>query len=103
MLPVLPRAFSWVMRDIRKIKIFPVRGKLGLYDVSIPSSIDDSEAGVVNGFVFRSRYFGRELRPRITQTKYSLRFRIHLALPSVRDNPVLHVFPHRDPILTTSV
>jgi hypothetical protein len=38
-----PGAFSWVMRDIRKIKIFPVRGKLGLYDVFIPSSIEDPE------------------------------------------------------------
>jgi hypothetical protein len=36
-------AFSWVMRDIRKIKLFPVRGKLGLYDVSVPSSFDDPE------------------------------------------------------------
>jgi hypothetical protein len=38
-----PGAFSWVMRDVRKVKIFPVRGKLGLYDVSIPGSIDDPE------------------------------------------------------------
>jgi hypothetical protein len=38
-----PGAFSWVMRDIRKIKIFPVRGKLGLYDVSVPGSFDDPE------------------------------------------------------------
>jgi hypothetical protein len=40
-----PGAFSWVMRDIRKIGIFPVRGKLGLYDVSIPSSTDGPELG----------------------------------------------------------
>lgn len=33
-------AFSWVMRDVRKIEIFPVRGRLGLYDVSIPDSLD---------------------------------------------------------------
>ncbi len=37
-----PGAFSWVMRDIRRIEIFPVRGKLGLYDVPIPSSTDDT-------------------------------------------------------------
>jgi hypothetical protein len=36
-----PDAFSWVLRDIRKIEIFPVRGKLGLYDVSLPTSIGD--------------------------------------------------------------
>lgn len=36
--PRCPGAFSWVLSDIRKIPIFPVRGKLGLYDVSIPSS-----------------------------------------------------------------
>ena len=38
-----PGAFSWIMRDIRKVKIFPVQGKLGLYDVSIPGSIEDPE------------------------------------------------------------
>jgi hypothetical protein len=37
-----PDAFSWIMRDIRKIEIFPVRGKLGLYDVCIPESSDVS-------------------------------------------------------------
>jgi ASCH domain-containing protein len=37
-----PGAFSWVIRDIRKIEIFPVRGKLGLYDVSIPTSTEDT-------------------------------------------------------------
>ncbi len=36
-----PHAFAWVMRDIRKIEIFPVRGKLGLYEVSFPDSIGD--------------------------------------------------------------
>jgi hypothetical protein len=40
-----PGAFSWVMRDIRKIAVFPVRGKLGLYDVSMPSRIDNPEPG----------------------------------------------------------
>lgn len=32
-------AFSWFMRDIRMIEIFPVRGRLGLYDVSISDSL----------------------------------------------------------------
>jgi hypothetical protein len=36
-----PGAFSWVLRDIRKIDIFPVRGKLGLYEVNLPGSIGD--------------------------------------------------------------
>ena len=40
-----PGAFSWVMRDIRKIAVFPVRGKLGLYDVSMPSRIDNPNRG----------------------------------------------------------
>jgi hypothetical protein len=37
-----PGAFSWVMRDIRRISIFRVRGKLGLYDVDIPSSFTET-------------------------------------------------------------
>jgi hypothetical protein len=40
-----PGAFSWVMSSIRRIEIFPVRGKLGLYDVSIPSSTAAPEPG----------------------------------------------------------
>ncbi len=36
-----PGAFSWVLCDTRKIEIFPVRGKLGLYDVNIPGANDD--------------------------------------------------------------
>jgi hypothetical protein len=34
---VYPNAYSWVLRNIHKIPPFPVRGKLGLYDVKIPS------------------------------------------------------------------
>jgi len=34
---VYPNAYSWVLRNIRKIHPFPVRGKLGIYDVKIPS------------------------------------------------------------------
>lgn len=32
---VYPSAYSWVLRDIRKIHPYPVRGKLGLYDIKI--------------------------------------------------------------------
>jgi hypothetical protein len=33
-----PGAYAWVLGGIRKIPIFPVRGKLGLYDVSVPNT-----------------------------------------------------------------
>ena len=29
-------AHSWIFQNIRKIPLFPVRGKLGLYEVEIP-------------------------------------------------------------------
>jgi len=38
-------AFSWVLRNIRRIDIFPVRGKLGIYNVDVPRSTDQ-EGGV---------------------------------------------------------
>jgi len=34
-----PGAYSWVLRDVRKIPIFPVRGKLGLYNVTVSDSV----------------------------------------------------------------
>jgi hypothetical protein len=34
---VYPNAYSWVLGNIRKIHPFPVRGKLGIYNVKIPS------------------------------------------------------------------
>lgn len=37
--PVYEGAFSWVLRDIKRIKPFPVRGQLGLYDVELPTDI----------------------------------------------------------------
>jgi hypothetical protein len=40
-----PGAYSWVMDNIRKIAIFPVRGKLGLYEVSIPTTTDNLDSG----------------------------------------------------------
>jgi len=33
-----PQAFAWVLRDIRRIAPFPVRGALGLFDVDVPDS-----------------------------------------------------------------
>ena len=30
-----PRAWSWVLSDVKKIKPFSVKGKLGLYDVDV--------------------------------------------------------------------
>lgn len=30
-----PGAFAWVLGDIRRIKAFPVRGRLGIYDVVV--------------------------------------------------------------------
>jgi hypothetical protein len=38
-----PGAYSWVLRDIRPIPIFPVRGRLGLYEVGIPDSVHPEE------------------------------------------------------------
>lgn len=35
--PVYEGAFSWVLAGIRRIKPFPVRGQLGLYDVELPA------------------------------------------------------------------
>jgi len=34
-----PGVYSWVLEDVRKIPIFPVRGKLGLYDVTVPDYV----------------------------------------------------------------
>lgn len=33
--PVYPGAFAWVLRDVRPLKAFPVRGRLGIYDVVV--------------------------------------------------------------------
>lgn len=32
---IYPNAHAWVLTNIRRIKPFPVRGKLGLYDVNL--------------------------------------------------------------------
>jgi hypothetical protein len=36
--PIYPGAVSWILRNIRKLKPFPVRGQLGLYDVGVLES-----------------------------------------------------------------
>ncbi len=36
--PIYPGAFSWILRNIRRVKPFPVRGQLGLYDVDVSES-----------------------------------------------------------------
>jgi hypothetical protein len=35
---IYPNAFAWILADIRRIKPFPVRGQLGIYDIEIPDS-----------------------------------------------------------------
>lgn len=35
MCEVYPNAFAWELRNVRKIKPFPVRGKLGIYEIEI--------------------------------------------------------------------
>jgi len=32
---VYPGAYSWVLKDIRKIRPFPVKGSLGIYEVDV--------------------------------------------------------------------
>jgi hypothetical protein len=36
---VYPGAFAWVLRDVRRLRPFPVKGRLGLYDVPIDEEI----------------------------------------------------------------
>jgi hypothetical protein len=33
---IYPGAWAWILEDIRPIRPFPVRGQLGLFDVSLP-------------------------------------------------------------------
>ncbi|MBI3852035.1 MAG: ASCH domain-containing protein [Verrucomicrobia bacterium] len=37
--PIYPNAFSWVFREIRRIKPFEVRGQLGIYEVEVPNEL----------------------------------------------------------------
>jgi hypothetical protein len=38
---VYPGAYSWILANVRKIKHFPVRGQLGIFEVGIPGGIFD--------------------------------------------------------------
>ena len=35
-----PGAYSWILRNVRRVRPFPVRGRLGLYDVELPGAQD---------------------------------------------------------------
>lgn len=35
-------AYSWVFMNVRRIPIFPVRGQLGLYDITFPAGTDEN-------------------------------------------------------------
>jgi ASCH domain len=37
---VYPNAFAWVLANVRPITPFPVRGRLGLYEVTCPQTVD---------------------------------------------------------------
>lgn len=37
---IYPNAFAWVLTDIRPITPFPVKGRLGLYEVDFPQAAD---------------------------------------------------------------
>jgi len=36
---IYPNAYAWVLEDVRAIEPFPVRGRLGLYDVELPDRL----------------------------------------------------------------
>ena len=36
--PYEPGVFAWILRNVRMIKPFPVKGRLGFYDVIVPES-----------------------------------------------------------------
>ncbi|HOV64004.1 MAG TPA: ASCH domain-containing protein [Spirochaetia bacterium] len=36
---IYPGAYAWVLEFVRRIKPFPVRGQLGLYEVALPEHI----------------------------------------------------------------
>ncbi len=39
MCKVYPKAYSWMLKNIRKIKPFPVKGQLSLYEVNFNSDL----------------------------------------------------------------
>lgn len=36
---VYPRAWAWVLREVRRIQPFPVLGRLGMYEVALPGRL----------------------------------------------------------------
>ena len=36
--PIYPNAHAWLLRNIRRIKPFSVRGQLGIFDVELPAN-----------------------------------------------------------------
>jgi hypothetical protein len=47
---IYPNAHAWVLRNIRPIKPFPVKGKLGLYDVEVePSAFGPPDRSLFDG------------------------------------------------------
>jgi hypothetical protein len=36
--PVYPGAYAWILAGIRRIRPFPVRGQLGIFEVSVPAA-----------------------------------------------------------------
>jgi hypothetical protein len=43
--PIYPRAYSWVLQNIRPITQFPVRGQLRLFDTEIPRNHQECHGG----------------------------------------------------------
>ena len=38
--PIYPNAFAWILRNVKAIEPFPVKGQLGIYDVNVsPESL----------------------------------------------------------------
>lgn len=38
--PIYPKAHSWVLQNIRRVKQFPVKGQRRLFEVEVPAEID---------------------------------------------------------------
>jgi hypothetical protein len=36
---IYPGAYSWILTDVRRLKPFPVRGQLGIFEVRIPGEL----------------------------------------------------------------
>lgn len=36
---VYPRAFSWILANVRSVNPFPIKGQLGLFEVELPDGV----------------------------------------------------------------